>query len=166
MKTKALVLVTSLLLATSGLVGLVESAGATPKESQRLRGMEGRVFFVQVLDVFNNVTDPNCYFFNSEGVWDDPKFPVLGNWSQNSVGAKTSYMADAFAEGFNLGSEEAPFIVDLLLEQSGNVTPAKGKGTLQLTAFSQAIFVDFMGGGDLVVGEFVSVGYEVEECPL
>ena len=46
------------------------------------------------------------------------------------------------------------------------MTPAHGKGNLQLTAFSQAIFVDFMGEGDLVVGEFVSVGYEVDECPL
>jgi hypothetical protein len=146
--------------------GIAGSAGADPDGSQRLRGMEGRVFFVQVHDLFNDVTDPNCYFFNSEGIWDDPKFPVLGNWSQNSIGAKTSYTADAFAAGFNLGTEEEPFIVDLLLEQSGNVTPAGGKGTLQLTAFSQAFFVDFMGGGDLVIGEFVSVGYEVDECPL
>ncbi len=141
-------------------------ASADPDGSQRLRGLGGRVFLVQVHDLFNDVYFDNCYTFYEDGTWDDPLFPVLGSWEQDSVGAKTSYSAQALAEDFNIGSEDEPFLVDLLLEQVGKVTPAKGKGTLQLSAFSQAIFVEFLGGDDLVVGEFVSVGHEVGECPL
>lgn len=129
------------------------------------------MFLVEVQDLFFPNGGPeffdNCYFFNADGTWDDPLFPALGNWNQGSVGAKTSYTADAFAPGIDIsGPGDPPFIVDLLLEQVGQVTPAKGGGNLQLKAFSQAIFVEFMGGDDLVVGEFVSVGHEVDECPL
>lgn len=141
--------------------GMVGSASADPDESQRLRGLGGRVFLVEVHDLYADVFFDNCYTFYADGTWDDPGFPVLGDWNQDSVGAKTSYFADALAEDFDIG-----IVVDLLLEQVGQVTPARGNGTLQLTAYSQAIFVDFMGEGDLVVGEFVSVGYEVDECPL
>ena len=142
-------------------LGIAGSASADPEESQRLRGMGGRVFLVEVHDLYADTYSDNCYTFYADGTWDDPLFPVLGSWNQDSVGAKTSYTADALAEDFDIG-----IVVDLLLEQVGQVTPARGNGNLQLTAFSQAIFVDFMGEGDLVVGEFVSVGYEVDECPL
>ncbi len=141
--------------------GIAGSAFADPDDSQRLRGLGGRVFLVEVHDLINNLFFDNCYTFFADGAWDDPAFPVMGDWNQDSVGAKTSYTAEALAEDFDIG-----IIVDLLLEQVGRVTPAHGSGNLQLTAFSQAIFVEFMGGEDLVVGEFVSVGYEVEECPL
>ena len=58
-------------------------------------------------------------------------------------------------------------IVDLLLEQNGDVTPARGKGTLQLKAYSQVYFANFTPEGeDLLVAEFLSKGYEVDECPL
>jgi hypothetical protein len=159
----------ALITAITGMIisfGIAGSAVADPDGSQHLRGLGGRVFLVEVHDLFEDVYFDNCYTFYADGTWDDPQFPALGSWNQDSNGAKTSYTGEALAEDFNLGSEEEPFIVDLLLEQVGKVTPAHGEGNLQLTAFSQAIFVDFMGGGDLVVGEFVSVGYEVEECPL
>jgi len=131
------------------------------------------VFFVHVQDLFAEPGSPdeffeNCYTFYPGGIWDDPAFPVLGGWNQDSVGAKTSYTAEALADDFNVAPpEEPPFLVDVLLNEVGNVTPARGKGTLQLWAFSRALFVGFFGEGeDLLVGEFVSVGYEVDECPL
>lgn len=147
-----------------GMIGLVDSVRAAPDGSQNLRGLGGRVFFVEVQDLFAGTSFDNCYFFYPDGTWVDPPFPVAGSWNQDSVGAKTSYTATALAEGFDLGDG---FIVDLFLEQVGDVTPAGGKGSLQLWAFSQAFFVDFFGEGeDLLVGEFVSIGYEVDECPL
>ena len=160
---KALVTAVTVMIASFGIAGY---AIADPDDSQRNRGLGGRVFFVEVHDLYAAPGSPeeffdNCYTFYADGTWDDPGFPVLGVWNQDSVGTKTSYTADALAEDFDIG-----IIVDILLEQVGQVTPAEGGGTLQLTAFSKAIFVDFMGEGDLVIGEFVSVGYEVDECPL
>ena len=150
--------------ATLGIIGLVDSVRAAPDGSQNLRGLGGRVFFVEVQDLFAGTSFDNCYFFYPDGAWVDPPFPVAGSWHQDSVGAKTSYTATALAEGFELGGG---LIVDLFLEQVGNVTPARGNGNLQLWAFSQAFFLDFFGEGeDLLVGEFVSIGYEIDECPL
>ena len=166
MRSKAYLTTIIALIATFGVIGVVETVGAAPDGSQHLRGLGGRVFLVEVHDLFEDVFFDNCYSFNADGIWNDPLFPALGSWNQDSNGAKTSYTGEALAEAINLGSEEMPFIVDLLIEQVGKVTPAKGKGTLQLTAFSQVFFVEFDGGGDLLVGEFVSVGNEVDECPL
>ena len=137
-------------------LGLYATAGATPKDSQRLRGMADRVFYVQV-EVTSTLipgdTGPegtvfeNCYFFNNGGVWIDPPFGVPGMWVQNSNGAATTYTA---------------FAIDgaLAVLQEGSVTPAKGRGVLQLEAFSSLVFSEF------VLAEFFSVGYEVDECPL
>ena len=146
-----------------GIVSAIETAWATPEGSQNLRGLGGRVFFVEVQDLFAGTTFPNCYTFYSDGVWEDPPFPVLGTWSQDTNGAATTYSAGAVAEGLNIGTDDEPFLVTLVLEQRGSVTPARGRGNLQLWAFSQAIIVEL---GDLVVGEFISIGYEVDECPL
>ena len=148
-------------------LGMLGSASADPEESQRLRGLGGRVFLVLVQDLFAEPGSPeeffeNCYVFNSDGSWEEPLFPVPGTWEQDSVGAKTSYAVSALAEDFDVG-----IIVDVLLEQTGKVTPARGKGNLQLTAFSQVFFADFTPEGeDLLVAEFLSNGYEVDECPL
>ncbi len=148
-------------------LGFAASASADPEESQRLRGMGGRVFLVVVQDLFAQPGSPeeffdNCYTFNEDGSWDDPLFPVLGTWEQASVGAKTSYFASALAEQLDIG-----IVVDLLIEQNGMVTPARGKGTLQLTAHSEVFFAGFTPEGeDLLVARFFSEGYEVDECPL
>lgn len=120
-----------------------------------------------VQDLFADPGSPeeffeNCYIFNADGSWEEPLFPVPGTWEQGSLGAKTSYAVSALAEDFDVG-----IIVDVLLEQTGKVTPAGGKGNLQLTAFSQVFFTDFpVEGEDLLVGEFLANGHEVDECPL
>ena len=139
------------------------TASADPSESQRLRGLGGRIFAVEVFDPDGTFLFPNCYTFYADGTWDDPGFPVLGTWSQNSTGAKTSYTAGATALEFDIGDPGTPFLVTLQLDQEGTVTPARGKGVLQLEAYSVATIVEL---GNLVVGEFVSVGHEVDECPL
>ena len=135
-------------------LGIVDRVAAEPDESQRLRGMGGRVFAVQVTDLSDGSTFPNCYYFNSDGTWDDPLFPEIGTWVQHSTGASTPYTAEAVGD----------FGIIIQLLQQGTVTPAGGSGVLQLEALSQAIVV----GGDLdgvVLAEFLSVGSEVDECP-
>jgi hypothetical protein len=149
----------TVVIATIVSFGIAGSAGADPDGSQRLRGLGGRVFAVNVYDVFADVYFDNCYTFYADGTWDDPGFPELGNWIQDSNGAKTGYSASAFVEDLDIG---APFLVNILLEQQGMVTPARGRGNLQLWAFSEA-FSEELGG---LIGQFESVGYEVEECPF
>ena len=139
-------------------IGIVETVGATPDGSQRLRGLGGRVFLVEVEVVASVLAElpvgtvfPNCYFFEADGTWLDPAFPnpetpVPGTWMQHSNGAKTTYTASADA--------------GILLWQEGTITPAHGTGVLQLEAFSTVFF------GDFALADFVSVGSEVDECPL
>ena len=93
----------------------------------------------------------NCYFFEPDGTWVDPAFPrpeafVAGSWMQHSTGARTSYTASIDA--------------GVVLIQNGTITPANGSGLLQLEALSTVFF------GDAVLAEFLSVGSEVDECPL
>lgn len=141
-------------------IGLVETVGATPDGSQRLRGLGGRVFLVEV-EVVSAVdccglppvgfVFSNCYFFEPDGTWVDPAFPrpgdvVAGQWMQHSNGARTAYTASVDA--------------GVVLLQDGTVTPAHGRGVLQLEAFTTVLF------GDSVLAEFWSVGMEVDECPL
>ena len=135
-----------------GVFGSVESVEAAPDGSQRLRGLGDRVFLVNVevvadpLEIFGVGTIfPNCYIFNADGSWVDPGFPAPGTWEQDSVGAKTGYSATADAGG------------GLVLLQNGVVTPANGGGVLQITAHSEAAILGL---------EFLSVGFEVEVCPL
>ena len=139
-------------------LGIVGLAVADPDGSQRLRGLGDRVFLVEVEVVASVLEElpvgtvfPNCYFFEADGTWVDPAFPnpetpVPGTWTQHSNGAKTTYSASADA--------------GIVLWQEGTVTPAKGGGVLQLEAFSTLWF------GDFALAEFVSVGSEVDECPL
>lgn len=150
MKSKALL---SLICGLSiGVFGIVGTVAAAPDGSQRLRGLGDRVFLVNVEVIADpngifppGFIFPNCYFFNADGSWVDPGFPVPGTWEQDSVGAKTGYSATADAgEG-------------IVLLQNGVVTPADGRGVLQITAHSEAAIFGL---------EFLSVGFEVEECPL
>ena len=139
-------------------IGIVDSVRATPDGSQRLRGLGGRVFLVEVEVVASVLAElpvgtvfPNCYFFEDDGTWIDPAFPnpetpVPGTWMQHSNGTKTTYTASADA--------------GILLWQDGTITPASGAGVLQLEAFSTVFF------GDFALADFVSVGSEVDECPL
>ena len=154
MRSKAYLTITAVCLAAAGIIGLVETAGATPDGSQHLRGLGGRVFLVEVEVVSSILGDdlpvgtvfPNCYFFENGGAWIDPGF-VPGTWMQHTPGAATTYTAFADAGG-------------LVLLQEGSVTPAQGNGVLQLEVFSTLLV------GELKLAEFVSVGSEVEGCPL
>ena len=162
MQNKANMTILLGLIAAISIFEIVGTLEANPEGSQRLRGLEGRVFAVNVYDVFIDEYFDNCYTFNADGTWVDPLFPALGNWNQDSNGAKTSYTGTAFAEDLDFGAPGEPFLVNILLEQQGMVTPARGRGNLQLYAFSEA-FSDELGG---LIGQFESVGHEVEECPF
>lgn len=131
--------------------------GAGPEESQRLRGLGGRVFAVHVEQLSPPGDDfDNCYFFLADGSWDDPGFPVLGSWTQHSVGAATTYTANA--------EFEVPNNIALTLVQEGTVTPALGGGILQLEAYT-TVEVAFAGQLPFEV-LFLSRGEEVDECPF
>lgn len=161
MKNMMQAVVVAVLVATIGAFGVIESLQAAPKESQRLRGMEGRAFLVEAfLDPDFTVVNPPggsyCYIFNSEGEWIDERFafdgpPVPGTWEQLSVGAATDYTAMASAFG--------GFIE---IYQDGHVTPARGSGVLQLEAATEV----FLAGEFLV--EIFARGHEVDagECSL
>ena len=157
MRTKAFLTAVISLTLSFGMFG---SAAADPDGSQRLRGLGGRVFLVEVEVIAAEdccglppvgFIFANCYFFEVDGSWIDPAFPdpaspVPGTWVQHSTGAKTTY--SAFSD------------VGILLWQDGTVTPARGSGVLQLEAYSTVFF------GDFPLAKFRSVGEEVNECPL
>jgi hypothetical protein len=143
-------------------VGFIGSVWAVPGGSQRLRGLADRIFVIEGEYLFSDETVgippvgtkfDNCYYFN-DGNWVDPLFLegfiVPGQWIQYSNGAKTSYTATA--------EVDVGFVISLV--QDGTVTPARGKGTPQLEAFSTVRF------GDDVVAEVLSIGNEVDECPF
>ena len=134
----ALALTTAVLGSSAGAVH------ATPSESQRLRGMEGRTFAVTVTGLGEDFQ--NCYEFRADGTWIDPMVPP-GEWSQGRAGASTTYEASTtvpIAEG-----------VEWQLVQQGTVSPAGGKGVLQLHATTTfGLFT------------LTSVGYEDPDCTL
>lgn len=145
----------------AGVFGLVETVAAIPDGPQRLRGLDGRQFLVNVevvSDPFGIIgvgtTFANCYVFEAGGVWIDPQFPGEGAppspglWEQESVGAKT---------GFNVSAEA--FGGFFQLTQEGLITPAMGGGVLQITANTDFTVPDF--GIEI---KFLSVGFEVEQC--
>lgn len=140
-------------------LAVTPQANMGPDGSQRLRGMAGRVFAIEgeflssiVPDINPGDTFVNCYTFNADGTWDDPLFPapgasVLGTWTQHSVGAATPFTATVDAT--------AP----LILVMEGTVTPARGRGILQLEAYWTAF------SGEVALVEGRSLGHEVDECP-
>jgi hypothetical protein len=129
--------------AAVGMLGGMQALHAVPKGSQRLRGLGDRVFLVDVdFYVFGEFSSSfrNCYVFDADGTWSETLFPTAGTWEQNSTGAKTSYNVVAQNQGF-------PIL------QEGWVTPAGGKGVLQLEADT---------AGPLAAFTFVSVGAEID----
>src|SRR6056297_2406710 len=136
----ALAVTTAVLGSTAGAVH------AAPSESQRLRGMEGRSFAVEVFELSApEATFPNCYTFDGDD-WIDPLLPAAGTWEQHSVGATTAYTASF-----------GPVV------QSGTVSPAEGRGVLQLHAVTEV--PEGIFGPDAPALTFVSTGYEVDKCP-
>ncbi len=149
-RSKMTLLLSSVLMVVVSTFLFAEAVTAAPKDSQRLRGLAGRVFLVTTTELTGTLPPaPNCYTFNADGSWDDTGFPVPGTWGQHTNGASTTYSVSA---------EFAP-IAGLLI-QEGKVSPARGRGVLQLEAFSSF----FIAGG--LIFEFHSVGSEVDECPL
>ena len=150
------------LVAVIGIFVTVETLQAEPEGPQRLRGMDDRVFEVEVQNITTG--EPpfvNCYGFNADGSWDDPLFPVLGTWEQHSVGTSTTYSAEASVEFI-------PGVIYVELLQDGVVTPANGGGVLQLEATS-IVTVYLITPDGLVpidVVEFYSVGAQNNDCTL
>jgi hypothetical protein len=134
-----------------GVIGLVETVGADPDGSQRLRGMADRTFFVNVENLGTGEMGTNCYAFPADGSWADGV--LVGGWVQHSNGAKTAYSADGSADNW-MGSG-----FTLLIKQEGVVTPAHGSGILQLRAFSDIFVVELPELG--AVAQFESVGEEI-----
>ena len=74
---------------------------------------------------------------------------------QDSPGGRTSYTANALAP---VGA------FAILLTQVGTVTPATGGGTLQLRAHTIANLALADGTVIMPLGEFLSVGFQDDEC--
>ncbi len=165
MKTKLNVMITTV--GVLGITGIIGNSWAVPSESQRLRGMGDRVFLVTAeltADPFGitglpiGTTFPNCYIFDAEPDadgynWFESAFPLVrGTWAQDSTGAKTSY---AVAASSGPGTP--------VIEQWGRVTPARGKGVLQLEADSFVDLIPNVPGAELV---FFSVGEEIDSSEV
>lgn len=159
MRNKAKIKTTIALIATFGVIGLIETVGATPDGSQRLRGLADRVFLVDVDTIIaGEVVEEfvNCYFFesaldiNGNTIWFEAGGTPLGTWEQNSNGASTTYSVEA-----DVPPSEA-FPNGLTLIQNGHVSPANGRGVLQLMAIST--IREF---GDFPLS-FISEGAEID----
>ena len=136
--------------------GAIGPLMATPDDSQRLRGLGGRVFDVMVVELPDGIPFHNCYIFGEDGTWIDPPFPgPPGAFVQHTPGASTTYTAEA--------ASVIPDILDILLVQEGEVTPAQGSGVLQLVA-STYVTGTFLG--DEISVEFLSVGFQNNDCSL
>jgi hypothetical protein len=146
------------ILASTAAISILAFSGileAAPDSSQRLRGLGDRVFYVWVdIEIPGVGVFPfsdNCYFFDGNGDWYESAFPTAGTWTQDSVGAKTTYSVDG-STGDGSG-----------FEQIGLITPAGGRGLLQLESVSTVDGTPFI---------FHSVGSEIDEsdadslCPF
>lgn len=140
------------ILASTAAISILAFSGvleAAPDSSQRLRGLGDRVFYVWVdIEIPGVGVIPfsdNCYFFDGNGDWYESAFPTAGTWTQDSVGAKTTYFVDG-ATGNGLG-----------FEQIGSVTPAGGRGVLHLEAVSTVAGLPFV---------FYSTGSEIDESDV
>lgn len=166
MKNKTNAGIVVALIAAMSTFGVIDSLQAAPKESQRLRGMEGRAFLVESVALAGPPAAPGsyCYFFNPDAEWIDERFSldgvtsIPGTWEQHSVGAATSYTATASVDASVIGLG----LVELL--QNGYVSPAGGKGVLQLQATTE-VFIEALGPEAFQV--LSTVGYEIDpdDCP-
>lgn len=139
------------------LAGLLLAAGSTgaaqarPDGPQRLRGLEGRQFLVEVAPAAapDVIVLVNCYTFGADGTWTDPvALDENGNviafeWEQTRIGASTDYV---------IRFDGGPY--DDVVFQTGSVRPGR-RGVLQLTASTPMT----------PFGPLVSTGHEVETCP-
>jgi hypothetical protein len=167
MRSKGYLTIIITLIATLGLIGLVETVGAKPGKGKGPR-VEDRTFFAEV---YSPATGPNvvlfttCYTFYVDGTWDDAYLEVAGHWIQDPKGTKgptkgkrTSYTIAAGASGPGIES----------YVQSGGTTPAGGY--LQLIADSTVYFTSGsrMPAHPLISSpaDLVSIGWEEADCEL
>lgn len=147
-----------------GSFGVFGTLEAAPKESQRLRGMEGRAFLIDAFRFDENGNPVQfdggyCYFFNADEEWIDQRWPFgPGMWEQHSVGAATPYTA--------MASVNLPSFGFVELIQNGLVTPARGRGVLGLESITE-IYVTPPEGDRVLIDVILSIGREVaaDECP-
>jgi hypothetical protein len=96
---------------------------------------------------------PNCYFFEADmdddgNNWFEAGGTPAGTWEQHSTGASTTYSV--------IATTPDPDFDELTILQQGQVSPAGGKGVLQLEAMTTIEeFGNFL--------EFISVGSEIDE---
>ena len=102
--------------------GMATTASAAPDGPQRLRGLQDRVFLVEVAFAAAPETPlfQNCYTFDADGTWIDAFVPEIPfSWSAASTGARTDYEISL--------PDGTPF-------QTGEISPRGG--TLSLTALA------------------------------
>ncbi len=166
MKRKAYLSAVIGLLATFGVIGgsigIVDTAEASFSRSHS-HSLAGRSFQVNVKNLDDGTSVPNCYTFEEGGTWVDPAFlggglPVfLGTWVQHTGGFFTRYTA--FAKSPEIPDFAVP---PLRLIQNGTVVRSFRKGKLWLRAYS-TVMLD-LPGVDVVVGNFLSTGHSVDSC--
>jgi hypothetical protein len=130
-----------------GLITLGATVGvahADPAGPQRLRGLDGRIFLVDVKpidDPLGPTIFSNCYTFGVDGGWIDAVVPTIPFvWEQTSTGASTDYTV--------FDPTGAEF-------QTGHIGPANGGGSLELRASTPVT----------PLGPLYSFGHEVAACP-
>jgi hypothetical protein len=168
MRSKEYLTIIITLIATLGLIGLVETVGAAkpdkpPGKDKGPRGLEGSTFLVEVWNpTTGTFVFKNCYHFSEGGVWYDDYFGLQGTWALESKGSKgpkgirNSYTAET---GGPTDTDEFGSHTDLQLDQSGNVLLAGG--ILQLSADLTLTFY-----GPPVVYDLVLFGWENADCEL
>ncbi|MGA9574515.1 MAG: hypothetical protein WBS20_11270 [Lysobacterales bacterium] len=132
-------------------------------------GLAGTVFVVRAEIVASIDPDEvgfefdNCYYFDEDGIWVDPLYPVfdfdspgaVGLWVQHTDRPKISYTATV------ANQDETP---GMLLIQNGTVTPGPANGKkAQVVAYTTVYSID---GENLPLVEVKSVGVGMDTCPF
>lgn len=121
--------------------GFAAPAQAAPDGPQLLRGLQDRVFLVEVASAVapDEPIFQNCYTFEADAGWIDAFVPeVPFEWTADGTGARTTYEVTIGGETF----------------QTGEISPRGGQ--LSLTASTP----------NTPFGPLISTGHEVDSCPL
>ena len=105
-KTIHLIAVISLLVTfgvAGGSIGIIDTAEAGSSGSHSRHSLAGRTFLVNVKNLDDGTSNLNCYTFEEDGTWIDPRFlgPTIeellfpGDWIQHTGGFITRYTAFA-----------------------------------------------------------------------
>ena len=151
------------LLSTLGIIGgSIEIVSTAEASFSRLSGQS---FQVNVTNLEDGQSFSNCYTFEEDGTWVDPQFlgpglVFLGTWVEHSGGTTPRYTA--FAKSPEIPEFQLP---PLRLIQNGWLyADFFQRDRTRLTAYSTVV-AEIDGIGDIVVGNFLSRGLSVDECP-